>query len=148
MRMFLLRLHTWQSAELLGVVYLKINTMIKVWLLIKYAKHFNALKKIYMRLTFRMNTIAGDINGEITYVQAMGRAKNWGNRSQKAGCCGGLFCTPRGNLYACECKKVKLGTIFDPQNVYYGHYEGGYCSQSEEYKTEVLHVGEQETVKM
>lgn len=114
----------------------------------KVRKAFQRPKKDLYASNFQNEYDCRDINGEITYVQAMGRAKNWGNRSQKAGCCGGLFCTPRGNLYACECKKVKLGTIFDPQNVYYGHYEGGYCSQSEEYKTEVLHVGEQETVKM
>jgi hypothetical protein len=70
-------------------------------------------------------------------VQQMGRGKSWGGKSMKDGCCGGLFCTPRGNLYACECKRVKLGTVQDPQDVISEHLTSGYCSQSEYYKDEV-----------
>jgi hypothetical protein len=56
----------------------------------------------------------------------------------KDGCCGGLFCTPRGNLYACECKRVKLGTVAEPQNVISEHLSSGYCSQSQYYKDEII----------
>ena len=88
--------------------------------------------------SFRDEYDCRDVNGEILYVQAMGRAKNWGNRSMKDGCCGGLFVTPKGTLYPCECKRGSLGTVFAPRGVVYEHFNGGYCSQSEGYKTEVL----------
>jgi sulfatase maturation enzyme AslB (radical SAM superfamily) len=71
-------------------------------------------------------------------VQRMGRGKSWGGKSMKDGCCGGLFCTPRGNLYACECKRVKLGTVAEPQNVISEHLSSGYCSQSQYYKDEII----------
>jgi sulfatase maturation enzyme AslB (radical SAM superfamily) len=71
-------------------------------------------------------------------VQQMGRGKSWGGKSMKDGCCGGLFCTPRGNLYACECKRVKLGTVAEPQDVISEHLSSGYCSQSQYYKDEIV----------
>ena len=70
-------------------------------------------------------------------VQQMGRGKSWGGKSMKDGCCGGLFCTPRGNLYACECKRVKLGTVADPRDVISEHLSSGYCSRSSYYKDEI-----------
>lgn len=107
-------------------------------------KVFAAFKKpdrdYYAPTSHRDEYDCRDIGNDPTYIQAMGRAKNWGNRSQTEGCCGGLFVTPRGNLYACECKKVKLGTISEPLGVVYEHFYGGHCSQSEGYKTEVLQV--------
>ena len=101
-------------------------------------------RDFYAPRSFRDEYDCRDTNGEIVYVQAMGRAKNWGNRSMKDGCYGGLFVTPRGNMYACECKRAKLGTVDKPQGLVYEHFSGGYCSQSEGYKAEVLHCEEQD----
>lgn len=71
-------------------------------------------------------------------IQQMGRGKGWGGRSMKDGCCGGLFITPKGTLYPCECKRGSLGTVHDPRGVVYEHFSGGYCVQSEGYQTEVV----------
>lgn len=46
-------------------------------------------------------------------VIAVGRAKDWGESSEKCAC-PELFATPQGALYSCGCRKVKLGTIKKP----------------------------------
>jgi len=46
-------------------------------------------------------------------VIAAGRAKEWGDASEKC-ICPELFATPQGALYSCGCKKEKLGTIKKP----------------------------------
>jgi len=78
-------------------------------------------------------------------VQAMGRAKGWGGNRLEHGCCGGLFVTPRGTLYPCECKWTSLGTVADPNKVTYEHFQG-HCERTSEYKTEVLGIKEDSTV--
>lgn len=98
----------------------------------------------YAPKSYRDEYDCRDTNGEIVYVQAMGRAKSWGNRSMKDGCCGGLFITPKGTLYPCECKRGSLGTVHEPKGLVYEHFSGGYCCQSKDYKSEVLHVEEQD----
>ena len=95
-------------------------------------------RELYGSANFRDEYDCRETNGEILNVIAMGRAKKWGNRSMIAGCCGGVFCTPRGNLYACECKQARLGTVYDPRDVVPEHFQGGVCSQLEDYKTDVL----------
>ena len=78
------------------------------------------------------------INKEAVYIQAMGRAKSWGNRSQKDGCCGTLFVSPKGVLYPCECRQQSIGTVDDPHSLVSDHFSSGYCVLSKEYKTEIL----------
>lgn len=78
-----------------------------------------------------------DIGGANGLIQRMGRAKSWGDRSMKDGCCGGLFIHPTGKLYPCDCRKGCIGTLDDQRNVVYELFQG-YCCQSKEYKTEVL----------
>ncbi len=79
-----------------------------------------------------------EVRGEIYNVIPQGRAKSWGNREMHGQCCGGIFCTPKGTLYPCECHRNPLGTVFDPHSVVSDHFSGGYCYKSEEYRTEVL----------
>jgi hypothetical protein len=107
---------------------------------------FRRPKRDHYQHSFRDEYDCRDIEQPLEnfQIQRMGRGKSWGGKSMKDGCCGGVFCTPRGNLYACECKRVKLGTVNDPQGLVSEHFYGGYCSQSEGYKTEVLHIEEQE----
>lgn len=96
----------------------------------------------YTPSNFRDEYDCRDTNGEIVHVQAMGRAKKWGNNSMKDGCCGGLFVTPKGTLYPCECKRTSLGTVADPSKVRYEHFQG-MCERTSEYKDEM--AGEQDT---
>lgn len=105
---------------------------------------FRRPKRDHYQHNFRDEYDCRDIEKPLEHfqIQRMGRGKSWGGKSMKDGCCGGVFCTPRGNLYACECKRVKLGTVSEPQGLVYEHFSGGYCSQSEGYKTEVLHIEE------
>lgn len=101
---------------------------------------FKRPQRDHYQHNFRDEYDCRDIEQPLEQFQVirMGRGASWGGRSKVAGCCGGLFCTPKGNLYACECKKAKLGTVDDPRDVISEHLQGGYCSQSEGYKTEVL----------
>ena len=77
------------------------------------------------------------INREGVYIQAMGRAKSWGNRSQTEGCCGALFVSPKGVLFPCECRVKSIGTVDDPHSLVSEHFSSGYCVNSKGYKEEV-----------
>lgn len=97
-------------------------------------------KDYYAPRTFQDDYDCRDIEKPLEnfQVQRMGRGKSWGGRSIKDGCCGGVFCTPRGNLYACECKKASLGTVNAPRGLVYEHFSSGACSRSESYQMEVV----------
>lgn len=77
-----------------------------------------------------------DIGGANGLIQRMGRAKSWGNRSQKDGCCGGLFIHPSGKIYPCDCRQKCIGTLDDQRNISYDLFQG-YCVHSKEFKEEI-----------
>jgi hypothetical protein len=85
------------------------------------------------------------INKEATYIQRMGRAKSWGNRSKEDGCCAVLFVSPKGVIYPCECRQHSIGTVDDPHSVISEHFSGGYCVNSKGYKTGVLPLIKEQT---
>ena len=85
------------------------------------------------------------INKEGAYIQRMGRATSWGNRSKSDGCCGDIFVHPKGTLYPCECRQHSIGTVDDPHSVISEHFSGGYCVNSKSYKAEVLPLIKEKT---
>jgi sulfatase maturation enzyme AslB (radical SAM superfamily) len=59
----------------------------------------------------------------------MGRAEEWGWGS--GCCCDELLITPNGDIFACGCQKVKMGTVYEPAipDDYPG--DDGCCSEKE-----------------
>lgn len=78
------------------------------------------------------------INEQPHYIQKMGRARLWGNRSAEDGCCGGIFVNPKGVIYPCECRLHSIGTVTDPHSVISEHFCDGACVRSKRYKTEIV----------
>jgi len=47
-------------------------------------------------------------------IVSIGRALNWGTIDD-ACICEGLLIDPKGNIWACGCKTISFGTVFDPK---------------------------------
>ena len=101
----------------------------------KVFKAFERPRREYGTPSFRDERDHRDIGGANGLIQRSGRAKSWGDRSMKDGCCGGLFVHPTGKLYPCDCRVKPIGTLDDQRNVSYDVFQ--YCVHSKEFKEEV-----------
>lgn len=59
------------------------------------------------------NRDAREIRNVGEHIIRQGRAKDWGTSDDCL--CNDLFITPDGRIWACSCKTVQFGTVFDPQ---------------------------------